>query len=61
MSIGRKGMMVAAKTLATTAIDLFQNEKAIADAKVEFEKRRGANFKYNALIGDRKPALNYRH
>lgn len=60
MSIGRKGMMVAAKTLATTAIDLFQNEKAIADAKVEFEKRRGPNFKYNALIGDRKPALNYR-
>lgn len=50
-------MMVAAKS-ATTAIDLFQNEKAIADAKTEFEKRRGANFKYNALIGDRKPALN---
>ncbi|NBB21627.1 amidohydrolase [Runella sp. CRIBMP] len=60
MSIGRKGMMVAAKTLAMTAIDLFQNEKTIADAKAEFEKRRGADFKYNALIGNRKPALNYR-
>lgn len=60
MSIGRKGMMVAAKTLATTAIDLFQNEKVIADAKAEFEKRRGADFKYKALVGDRKPALNYR-
>lgn len=60
MSIGRKGMMVAAKTLATTAIDLFQNEKVIVDAKAEFEKRRGADFKYKALVGDRKPALNYR-
>ncbi len=60
MSIGRKGMIVAAKTLATTAIDLFQNEKTIADAKAEFEKRRGADFSYKALLGDRKPALNYR-
>ncbi len=60
MSIGRKGMMVAAKTLAMTAIDLFQNEKVIADAKTEFDKKRGADFKYKALIGDRKPALNYR-
>jgi aminobenzoyl-glutamate utilization protein B len=60
MSIGRKGMMVAAKTLAMTAIDLFQDEKTIADAKAEFDKRRGADFKYNALIGNRKPALNYR-
>ncbi|MFN8347710.1 MAG: amidohydrolase [Spirosomataceae bacterium] len=60
MSIGRKGMMVAAKTLATTAIDLFLDEKAIAEAKAEFDKRRGPDFKYNALIGNRKPALNYR-
>ncbi|MEZ4904771.1 MAG: amidohydrolase [Spirosomataceae bacterium] len=60
MSIGRKGMMVAAKTLAATAIDLFLDEKKIADAKAEFDKRRGTNFKYQALVGDRKPALNYR-
>jgi aminobenzoyl-glutamate utilization protein B len=60
MSIGRKGMMIAAKTLAITTIDLFQNEKVIADAKAEFEKRRGSDFKYKALVGDRKPALNYR-
>ncbi|AEI46731.1 amidohydrolase [Runella slithyformis] len=60
MSIGRKGMIVAAKTLALTAIDLFQDEKTIAEAKAEFEKRRGPGFQYKALIGDRKPALNYR-
>lgn len=60
MSIGRKGMMVAAKTIALTALDLFLNEKTIADAKAEFDNRRGANFKYQSLVGDRKPALNYR-
>lgn len=60
MSIGRKGMIAAAKTLAMTAIDLFQNEKVIAEAKAEFDKRRGTDFKYKALLGDRKPALNYR-
>lgn len=58
-SIGRKGMMIAAKTIASTAIDLFLNPQAIIDAKAEFNKRRGS-YKYEALLGDRKPALNYR-
>lgn len=59
-SIGRKGMMIAAKTMTSTAIDLFLNPKIIGDAKAEFDKRRGENFKYEALLGNRKPALNYR-
>ena len=59
-SIGKKGMMVAAKTLTTTAIDLFKNPKLIEDATSEFKKRTGEGFKYKALLGDRKPALNYR-
>ena len=58
-SFGRKGMMIAAKTITSTAIDLFLNPQAIIDAKAEFIKRRG-NYKYEALLGDRKPALNYR-
>ena len=58
-SLGRKGMMIAAKTITSTAIDLFLNPQAIIDAKTEFIKRRG-NYKYEALLGDRKPALNYR-
>jgi aminobenzoyl-glutamate utilization protein B len=60
ISIGRKGMMVAAKTIATTAIDLFTSPKTIIDAKAEFDKRRGTDYKYKSLLGDRKPALNYR-
>ncbi len=59
-SIGTKGMMVAAKTLTATTIELFSNTEIIAKAKKEFETRRGADFIYTPLIGDRKPALNYR-
>ena len=59
-SIGRKGMMVAAKTLTSTAMDLFKSPKLIEDATVEWKKRTGESFKYKALLGQRKPALNYR-
>jgi aminobenzoyl-glutamate utilization protein B len=58
--IGTKGMMVAAKTLALTGIDLFTQPKIIEKAKAEWQIARGENFKYVPLIGDRKPALNYR-
>jgi len=60
-SIGTKGMMIAAKTLSSTAIELFLNQGLIEQAKKEFETRRGADFKYIPLLGDREPALNYRN
>ena len=60
-SIGKKGMMVAAKTLTLTAIDLFKNKELVAKAKSEFLERRGADFKYIPLLGDRPPALDYRN
>lgn len=60
-SIGNKGMMIAAKTLALTAINLFQDHDLIKKAKVEFLDRRGADFKYIPLLGDRAPALDYRN
>lgn len=59
-SIGRKGMMVAAKTLTKTAIDLFKDKKLVETAKAEFSEKRGADFKYIPLLGDRAPALDYR-
>jgi aminobenzoyl-glutamate utilization protein B len=59
-SIGRKGMMVAAKTIAFTAADLFQNPRALTEAKAELDEKRGKKFKYEALLGDRPPALDYR-
>jgi aminobenzoyl-glutamate utilization protein B len=60
MSIGNKGMMMAAKTLAGTAIDLFEQPALIQDAWKEFNTRRPQGFKYEALVGNRKPALDYR-
>lgn len=59
-SIGFKGMMIAAKTMALTTIDLFSNPVLIEESWKEFRKKRGEDFKYEALIGDRKPALDYR-
>lgn len=59
-SIGSKGMMVAAKTLALTAIDLFKNKDLVEKAKSEFLEKRGPDFKYIPLLGDREPALDYR-
>lgn len=57
--IGIKGMIVASKTMAFTAIDLFANPELIKKAKAEFIQAKG-NYQYKALLGDRKPALNYR-
>jgi aminobenzoyl-glutamate utilization protein B len=53
-------MMVAAKTIALTAIELFKSPKSLAAAKIEIDAKRGADFKYEALLGDREPPLDYR-
>ncbi|HXB43308.1 MAG TPA: amidohydrolase [Puia sp.] len=58
--IGIKGMMVAAKTLVLTGIDLFTDNTIIQKATEEFKKAKGSDFQYKALLGDRQPALNYR-
>ena len=59
-SIGTKGMMVAAKTLTLTAIDLYQKPDLIQKANTELKDKQGKNFVYEALLGDRKPPLDYR-
>lgn len=59
-NIGTKGMMVAAKTLALTAYDIFKQPSVTIEAGKELVKKRGENFKYEALLGNRKPALDYR-
>jgi aminobenzoyl-glutamate utilization protein B len=60
IGIGFKGMMVAAKTIALMGIDLLTDKDLVAKAKVEFEKDKGDGFEYKAMIGDRKPPLDYR-
>jgi len=59
-SIGRKGMVVAAKTLALSAVDLFSDPAEVAAAKAAFEKRR-AGVEYKSRVpADHKPPLDYR-
>ncbi|UGU14529.1 amidohydrolase [Sinomicrobium kalidii] len=60
MSIGKKGMMVAAKTMTLTAIDLFSAPETLEKAKEEFLEKRGPDFKYTPMLGNREPALDYR-
>jgi len=59
-TIGQKGMIVAAKTLAMSAIDFFSDEDLLKAATEELNSQRGANFIYESLLGDRKPPLDYR-
>ncbi len=61
MSIGKKGMMVAAKTLTLTAIDLFNHPEICDKAKRELLEKRGTDFVYKPLLGDREPPLDYRN
>ena len=59
-TIGPKGMMVAAKTMSLTMIDLFTDASLITKARAEFDKRRGADFVYRTRLDREKPALDYR-
>jgi aminobenzoyl-glutamate utilization protein B len=61
MSIGQKGMVVAAKALAITGADLFADAQLVADAKADFKKQlNGAT--YQSVIPEfQKPPLDYRH
>ncbi|MBE7539500.1 MAG: amidohydrolase [Opitutaceae bacterium] len=55
-----KGRLMASKALALTAMDLFSEPKVLSEARAELLRRRGEDFKYEPLLGDRAPALNYR-
>ncbi len=56
MSIGHKGMLFAAKSMATTMVDLFENEKLRIDIRKEFEQRKGKEV-WKALIPDGPPPV----
>jgi aminobenzoyl-glutamate utilization protein B len=60
MSIGTSGMMVAAKTLALTVAELFSDPRHVRDARAELVSQRGDGFRYESLVGDRDPPLDYR-
>jgi aminobenzoyl-glutamate utilization protein B len=53
-------MLLAAKVLATTAVDLFSDASLVDKARQEWQERRGPDFQYTPLLGDREPPLDYR-
>lgn len=59
-SIGRKGMMIAAKTLALSTIDLFTDPKQIEAARASFNKRRAGHEYKSRIPASQKAPLNYR-
>ena len=59
-SIGRKGMVLAAKTLALTAVDLFEEPGQLTTARQAFEKARAGHEYRSRIPADHKPPLNYR-
>jgi aminobenzoyl-glutamate utilization protein B len=56
MSIGHKGLVLAAKSLAMTMVDLFENEQLRKDIRAEFEKRTAGNI-YKPYIPDGPPPV----
>ena len=60
MGIGYKGMLNAAKTIAMTGVDLFNNPTLLEKAKKELADKTGIGFQYKSMIGERKPPLDFR-
>jgi aminobenzoyl-glutamate utilization protein B len=60
MSIGQRGMVVAAKALAITAEDLFADPKLVAAAHTEFQRQMQGKVYSTQIPPTQKPPLNYR-
>jgi len=55
-----KGAKLAAEVLTNSAKDIFLDPKVIEDSKKELKVKRGKDFVYYPLLGDRSPPLEYR-
>ncbi len=56
MSIGHKGMLLAAKTLAATMVDLYENPETVNAITSEFREKRGDTV-FEAYLPDGPPPL----
>jgi aminobenzoyl-glutamate utilization protein B len=59
-TIGKKGMLLAAKVLSASAWDFYQDPKLIAAAKEEFARRLDGRVYKPMLEKDQPPPLDYR-
>jgi aminobenzoyl-glutamate utilization protein B len=60
MTIGKKGMDLAARNLAATAFDLFTQPQVLKNAKTEHSRRLNGRTYTAMLEKDQRPPLNYR-
>ena len=58
-TIGRKGMLVAARTLAIAAMELLERPDEVQAAHAAFEKRLAGRKWTTRITPDSKPRLNY--
>jgi aminobenzoyl-glutamate utilization protein B len=56
MSIGHKGLVQAAKVLAATMVDLYEQPQALAAVQAEFKAKKGATV-YKAYVPDGPPPV----
>jgi len=56
MSIGHKGMIYAAKAMAMTMLDLFENPKMVEKVSQEYKERKGSEI-YKAMIPEGPPPI----
>jgi aminobenzoyl-glutamate utilization protein B len=61
MSIGQQGMVIAAKAIALTALDLFTDPAVVQAAKADFAKQLAGKSYYTAIPAEQKPLINYRN
>lgn len=61
MTIGEKGMHLAARTLALTAVDLFRSPAVLKQAAAELQQRLGTEKYESLMLPGQKPPLDYRN
>jgi aminobenzoyl-glutamate utilization protein B len=61
MTIGQKGMIVAAKAIAVTGADLFSDRRLVLDAKADFRRQMEGKTYQSVIPASQKPPLNYRN
>ena len=52
-------MFNAAKTIYLTFIELYKNPKELQKVREDWEAVQGKDYKYDCLIGNEPPALEY--
>lgn len=56
-TIGTKGALAAARVFYLTAVELYSSPGTLAAVRKEFLEKRGADFRFRPLMGDREPPI----